>query len=977
MGGAISCANISLTNSNFINNNIFINTNIESKGGYSNYIRLNGITCYGGAIESSESVSSINSQFINNSINAHVNNPSDDKIDDWNPAKSYYIGGAVYVTDDFTSLNSNFTKNSIYDDAPMTYNIYHEGGAIYVENDIDCKGTDFINNTLISYSTSASGIAIYSYVPSGEIKNCKFINNNFTNLDYSSSYHMEQVSGVVYLYMDIYEFTISDSIFEDNCVECGAIYIDGEYSEATVFIANCNFTRNHAMDTGGAIYTLDDADVSVNNSRFINNSANGSAGAIYTEGSMFIFESYFENNQAFCEGEGNCGFGEHGFGGAGAIGVNGNDGEFRISDSLFINNTAYQGGAILIHGCDHQTHIINSSFINNAAVEGGAIYYRTTDTSGYLTDVVFINNTAEIGGALCTYDESGIIADKCIFINNSAVESGGASYLECAYCDNNFTSCTFINNSASKGGALNFNRVRDCILVKYCIFDDNHASEGRDIHIVERSFDDIDFDKLSYNYWSMNFTSIEEFITSDIIHFTDWIQESINFSVAPANWVLMSIYGNDPLKVFYNESFIVTFDRVCTNESVISSFDGVLPDYWTSVYVYEGRLLTSNGLLGASVNSLLGAEADYNHEWDNENVGVGDFIANIWLRNNTGSFYFTPDKAIPYTFRTHSPFTIWEEAVFTTSAEWPVADLVINKSVTPGVVVDGENVLWTLTVVNDGPDMAIDAYVEDVLPAGLTFFTSSASKGFYNSSTGVWTIGNLTNGETVTLNIVTIAKDLKSITNIAFVNSSSNDPDLTNNYANATVNVTLVADLEISKIVSLKSVKVGDTVTWAITVTNKGPSTAVNTIVNDILPDSLTYISSSASKGDYDSVNGIWSVGNLTSGETVTLIITTVVGDVEGIVNNHVNVSSDTNDSDLSNNEADENITVTKDTEEPDEPDVPDVPEEPKPVQPDKPTKVDEPKVLKKLAIKKVGNPILVLIICLVSLVLMPRRNRK
>ena len=122
-------------------------------------------------------------------------------------------------------------------------------------------------------------------------------------------------------------------------------------------------------------------------------------------------------------------------------------------------------------------------------------------------------------------------------------------------------------------------------------------------------------------------------------------------------------------------------------------------------------------------------------------------------------------------------------------------------------------------------------------------------------------------------------------------------------------------------------------------------------------------------------------MGNLTSGETVTLIITTVVGDVEGIVNNHVNVSSDTNDSDLSNNEADENITVTKDTEEPDEPDVPDVPDVPEepnePVQPDKPTTVDEPKVLKKLSIKKVGNPILVLIVCLVSLVLMPRRNRK
>ena len=131
----------------------------------------------------------------------------------------------------------------------------------------------------------------------------------------------------------------------------------------------------------------------------------------------------------------------------------------------------------------------------------------------------------------------------------------------------------------------------------------------------------------------------------------------------------------------------------------------------------------------------------------------------------------------------------------------------------------------------------------------------------------------------------------------------------------------------------------------------------------DILPDSLTYISSSASKGKYDSASGIWSVGNLSAGETVTLTITTLVGDVEGIINNHVNVSSDTNDSDMSNNEADENITVTKDPEQPDEPVVPEDPDEPAvPEEPDVPNKSSKPVKV----IKSTGNPILMVLFALI-----------
>ena len=54
-----------------------------------------------------------------------------------------------------------------------------------------------------------------------------------------------------------------------------------------------------------------------------------------------------------------------------------------------------------------------------------------------------------------------------------------------------------------------------------------------------------------------------------------------------------------------------------------------------------------------------------------------------------------------------------------------------------------EIIYFTLIVQNWGPDTAIDVYVDDKLPAGIVYISSTANYGSYNPSTGIWTIGNL------------------------------------------------------------------------------------------------------------------------------------------------------------------------------------------------------------------------------------------
>ena len=89
---------------------------------------------------------------------------------------------------------------------------------------------------------------------------------------------------------------------------------------------------------------------------------------------------------------------------------------------------------------------------------------------------------------------------------------------------------------------------------------------------------------------------------------------------------------------------------------------------------------------------------------------------------------------------------------------------------------------WEIVVTNLGPDTAVNTRVIDVLPEGLQFVSYYATRGIFDPTTGVWTIGDVQNGEKVTLLIETIAVGTGLIINEARVESDTYDPDLTNNY---------------------------------------------------------------------------------------------------------------------------------------------------------------------------------------------------
>jgi LPXTG-site transpeptidase (sortase) family protein len=119
------------------------------------------------------------------------------------------------------------------------------------------------------------------------------------------------------------------------------------------------------------------------------------------------------------------------------------------------------------------------------------------------------------------------------------------------------------------------------------------------------------------------------------------------------------------------------------------------------------------------------------------------------------------------------------------------ADLAVSKSVTPLFPAEGDQVIFTVNVTNNGPSLTSGVVLTDTLPPGLILTSASPSTGTYDS--GLWSIGDMQVGQIDTL-ILNAEVDQNTrgqwITNTANgLSSSLYDYDTTNNSGSATIRV--------------------------------------------------------------------------------------------------------------------------------------------------------------------------------------------
>lgn len=187
-----------------------------------------------------------------------------------------------------------------------------------------------------------------------------------------------------------------------------------------------------------------------------------------------------------------------------------------------------------------------------------------------------------------------------------------------------------------------------------------------------------------------------------------------------------------------------------------------------------------------------------------------------------------------------------------------VADLSLQKTVSPATVSINDNVVFTIRVTNSGPNNASGITVSDHLPPGYTYVSDNGG-GKYNNATGIWNVGNLNNGNSLTLQItakVNVVSSPSDYINTAEIQTAHQfDPDSTPGNGlpeddMASANITLKqADLELTKSVTPTSAAAGEPVAFTINVVNNGPGNATGVAVKDVIPVGYTLIPGSVSNG--------------------------------------------------------------------------------------------------------------------------------
>ncbi|PEL22344.1 cell surface protein [Bacillus toyonensis] len=219
----------------------------------------------------------------------------------------------------------------------------------------------------------------------------------------------------------------------------------------------------------------------------------------------------------------------------------------------------------------------------------------------------------------------------------------------------------------------------------------------------------------------------------------------------------------------------------------------------------------------------------------------------------------------------------------------PVLDAMITmiKSVDQTLVTLGDTITYTTILTNNGNTNATNITFTDLIPDGTTFITDSVTiDGItqigLNPNTGI-TIGAIAPSSSISIAFQVTATSTPVQNPIANSATASYtfiaDPNAPIVSRNVTSNTTLTT-INTATILSLKQVdksfsRIGDTLTYTVTLTNNGNSSAQNVIFTDTIPSGTTFIANTFSingipQSGADPSNGV-NIGPITAGTTVNV----------------------------------------------------------------------------------------------------------
>jgi predicted outer membrane repeat protein len=292
----------------------------------------------------------------------------------------------------------------------------------------------------------------------------------------------------------------------------GMYIADFVSGDAPMYISNCVFENNHALNRGGGLaidaykssFPLDTgkAVVFLDSCTFVNNIAGAEGGGIYLEAThqadikLFMTDSELNNNTVeYFQGTGG-GLSGDVTPGAGTIGLFCTNVDFQANT---LNPQYAYGGAVFLDGTSGNTTSVfnNCTFDGNIAGDGGAVFLNSPGTASMnsqtFENCTIENNSGSAGGALyfniVSRGNGNIAINGCSINDNSSTGRGGAIYFN---GDNgghilaSMDSTTVNGNEANENGAIRFFirkggsafQGSGALTITDCSFTENSANIG-------------------------------------------------------------------------------------------------------------------------------------------------------------------------------------------------------------------------------------------------------------------------------------------------------------------------------------------------------------------------------------------------------------------------------------------------------------------------------------------------------------------
>ena len=215
----------------------------------------------------------------------------------------------------------------------------------------------------------------------------------------------------------------------------------------------------------------------------------------------------------------------------------------------------------------------------------------------------------------------------------------------------------------------------------------------------------------------------------------------------------------------------------------------------------------------------------------------------------------------------------------TSSVDITVPEIIPDKTANTTNTNYGDDVTYSVIVINDGDVDAKDVIIVDQLGNDLKY-VSSSDGGVWDEKTNTVTwIIDLSKGETKTFTVVATVVGYGNVTNSLTVGNKTSK-----------INVT-VPEITPDKTVDNENPNFGDNVTYTIVVSNDGIADAKNVVVKDVLAEGLKFIEANYN-GVYDEATRTvtWIV-DINAKNHVDLTVKVKVEDY-GVLNNNVTIGN-------------------------------------------------------------------------------------